>query len=164
MKFKKNKSKVICFYIIAFSVLSLFLWMIIELLVKDKDKTKFFVFEMIFLVASIIMSIKALISELKQTVNLNGNNIKCENFFVAGNLADATFEYNQIKSIQLKRSLFSVCLVIKVEGSENFPVVLNNQFENYTKLWQVICDGCKSQNPNAYIDCKIWDFLNKFSK
>ena len=161
MEFRKNKSKVICFYIIALAVLSFFLWMIIELLVKDKDKI---VFEVIWLVASIIMSIKALISELKQTVILNGNNIRCENFFVSGNLANATIEYNQIKSIQLKRSLFSVCLVIKVEGSEKFPVVLNNQFEDYIKLWQVICDGCKSWNPNAHIDCKIWDFLNKHSK
>lgn len=164
MEFRKNKSKVIRFNIIAFIILGFILWMILELFIKSEDKTMFFVLGMLCLVASVIMNIKSMIGELYQTVILNESNIKCENFFVAGNLANATFEYNQIKSIRMKRNLFYSCLIIKVEGSENFPVVLNNQFENYIKLWQVICDRCKSQNPNAHIDCKIWLFLNKHFK
>ncbi len=163
MEFRKNKFKVIRFYIIAFIVISLVLWVALELFIKDKNITMFFVFGEIALVASIIMNVKALIGELNQTVMLSENNVKCTSFFVAGNLANATFEYNQIKLIQMKRTLFSRCLVIKVKGSEKVPIVLNNQFEDHVKLWQIICDGCKNKNADAYIDSKIYDYLDKHS-
>lgn len=163
MEFKKNKSKVICFYIGAFIVISFILWAALDLFVKDKNVILFFVLGEIALIASVIMNAKALVGELNQTVILNEEKVECKSFFVAGNLANATFEYNQIKTIQMKRTLFSRCLIIKVKDSENIPVVLNNQFENHMKLWRTICDGCKSQNPNINMDSKIYDYLNKHS-
>ena len=161
MEFRKNKLKVIRFYIIAFAVISIALWVIIELSVENKNVGMFFLFGEFVLLASILMNKNALIGELKQAITLNENKVECKNFFVAGNLANATFEYNQINSIQMKRTFFSCHLIIKVKGSENVPVVLNNQFEDYIKLWRTVCDECKRQNFDAYIDSKIYDYLNK---
>lgn len=163
MVFKKDKFKVILFNTIGFIVISFILWAVLELFVKDKNVILFFILGEIALIASFIMNANALVGELNQTVILNEEKVECKSFFVAGNLANATFEYNQIKSIQMKRTMFSRCLIIKVKDSENIPVVLNNQFENHMKLWRTICDGCKSQNPDTYIDSKIYDYLNKHS-
>lgn len=155
MEFKKNKFKVIRFYIVAFVAISFALWVILKLLFDDRDAKNFFVFGEIMLIASPIMFHKALIGELNQSVALNDNKIECKTFFIKGSLANASFEYSQIKSVELKRILFSHHLIIKVKGSENAPVVLNNQFEDYLVLWKNICDKCREQNPEAYIDAKI---------
>ncbi len=154
MKFKKNKFKVIMFYIIAFVAISFTLWGILKLFFDDRDSKMFFVFGEIMLIASPIMFHKAFIGELNQSVTLSDNKIECNNFFVKGSLTNASFEYSQIKSIELKRTLFSRHLIIKVEGSENAPIVLNNQFENYSVLWKNICDKCREQNPDALIAVK----------
>ena len=154
MEFKKNRFKVIMFYIIAFAAISFALWGILKLFFDDRDAKKFFVFGEIILIASPLMFAKAFIGELNQTVTLNDNKIECKDFFIKGNLANASVEYSQIKSVELKRNLFSRHLIIKVEGSENTPIVLNNQFENYSVLWKNICDKCREQNPHALIDEK----------
>ncbi len=154
MEFKKNRFKVIMFYIIAFAAISFALWGILKLFFDDRDAKKFFVFGEIILIASPLMFAKAFIGELNQTVTLNDNKIECKDFFIKGNLANASVEYSQIKSVELKRNLFSRHLIIKVEGSENAPIVLNNQFENYSVLWKNICDKCREQNPHALIDEK----------
>ena len=155
MEFKKNKFKVIIFYIIFFLAISFALWAILKLFFDDRNAKIFFVFGEILLIASPLISAKAFIGELNQTVTLNDNKIECKNFFVKGTLANASFEYNQIKSVELKQSLFSRHLIIKVKGSEKAPVVLNNQFKNYSVLWKNICDKCREQNPDALIDAKI---------
>lgn len=165
MEFKKNKFKVIQFYIVALVVISVVLWALLSLLIDSRNIViMFFAFGELVLFASIIMNKNAIVGELCQSITLNEKNVKCKNFFVAGSLANATFEYNQIKSIQMRRTLFSRCLVIKVKGSENIPVVLNNQFKDYMKLWRTVCDGCKSQNSDTYIDSKTYDYLYKCSQ
>ncbi len=164
IKFKKNRFKVIRFYIVAFFAINIVLWAILELFVKDESVTMFFVFGEIVLFSSVIMNKNALLGELNQTVILNDNKIECKSFFVSGDLADATFEYDQIKSIQMKRTLFSRHLIIKVKGSEAAPVVLNNQFKDYLKLWVIIGDSCMKLNPEIYIDSKTYDYLQSIKK
>lgn len=140
MKFKKKKFKVIRFYLLAFAVVSFALWGILKLFFDSNDAKMFFILGEVVLVASPIMFHKALVGELNQTVELNDNKIECKNFFVKGCLANASFEYSQIESVEMKRTLFSYHLMIKVKGSENTPIVLNNHFEDYSTLWKNICD------------------------
>lgn len=148
MEYRKNKAKVLLFYLVFYIVTSALIYTVSYFLGGDLGLQVLIVSEGLLLLSPIMFK-NALFSEINQSVMLVDDKIECKNFYISGNLADCSFDFSQIASVEIKNSLFSRCMVIRVNGDKKHPVVLNNQFENYSELWAKIIDNCKKQNPDA---------------
>ena len=148
MEYRKNKAKVVLFILVYYIVATVLVCTVSYFLGGDLGLRVFIVSEGSLLLHPIMFK-NALFSEINQSVMLVDDKIECKNFYISGNLADCSFDFSQIASIEIKNSLFSRYMVIRVNGDEKRPVVLNNQFENYSELWAKIIDNCKEQNPDA---------------
>lgn len=147
MKFVKKKPKIIAYYAAVYLLIaaavaflfrtSLYMQMIAELIVA----VPFLIF------------IRLVICEINQTVTVGENSIECKNFIINGHPADAVISYDIVSKIEIKRvplKPFSKCLCLSLDGDK--PVIINDDYGDYSNLWKMICDNCRAVDPNLLID------------
>lgn len=155
MKFRKNKPKLIIYYFTVFLLLAV-LVAIIGALAFDKDTVIRIVIMELVSVVSIFPFIKLGVAEVNQTVELEEAELVCTNFIINGNIVNGKIDYKLIESITLKNVLlkpFSKCLFIKLKNEK--PFALTDDYINSKELWASLCQKCKENNPDVFIDERI---------
>lgn len=155
MKFYKNKVKAILYYCVTYLLLAV-LVAIIFALVFDNNTVQRIVITELILAVSIFPFIKMHIAEVNQTIELGEEGFVCKNFIINGTVADGKIDYKSIESITLKNVLlkpFSHCLYVKLKNEK--PFAITDDYINYKELWVSLCQKCKENNPNVFVDESI---------
>lgn len=103
--------------------------------------------------ALFLIFLRFVICETNQTVTVGENSIECKNFIINGHPADAVISYDIVSKIEIKRvplKPFSKCLCLLLDGDK--PVIINDDYGDYSNLWKMICDNCRAVDPNLLID------------
>lgn len=160
MKFVKNKSKVVLYYLFLYLFISSTIALISICFFKS-NALILIAFSEIVLLITIIAFFHLHVAECKQTVEVLEDVIVCENFIIQGKISKAKINYQKIERITLKRDLlkpwtFYLCVYI----SGDRPFILNDDYVNYVELWRLLCSKCKSKNCKVFIDSRIWEKVN----
>lgn len=161
MEFVKKKSKIIAYYTITYLLISIMLPAFFILILKNHTIYISLISEAILLVF-ILSFLKLHIMEINQTVKVGNESIECKNYIINGRPADATISYLLIEKIEIKHiplKPFSKCLCLSLSNDK--PVIVNDDFKDYLRLWFMICNNCKSYNTNVCIDEKIFQYIKK---
>lgn len=161
MKFHKNKAKVILYYCIIY-LIALIAVGFFAAMVFDENKTPYIIIAEISAIGLTLPLIKLFVAEIKQTVEVNENEIICENFIISGNVANGKIDYKFIESVTLKRTFlkpFSRYLFVKLKNDK--PFTISDDYINYQELWNTFCNKCKVANFDTYIDEKIFKYIKR---
>lgn len=132
MLFKKNKNKVLLFYLICYIFLSLIISLLsfISIIVM--------VIFQLFLLLVIFLYSKLFIAEINQTVQFGDGTLVCKNFVINGGIANAEIPYEKIERIEFKKRYVSVV----VSGEKPFGIT--NDYIDYHLLCETLCEKCKA--------------------
>ena len=114
----------------------------------------------LFVSAPFLIFIRLIICEINQTVTVGKKAIECKNFIINGYPADAVISYDIVSKIETKRvplKPFSKCLCLSLDGDK--PAIINDDYADYPKLWKMVCDNCRTVDPNLLIDRRTEEWL-----
>lgn len=131
MKFIKNKRKIVLFYIIFYLLLSLLLALLssISFIVMITGE--------LLLAGLIFVFLRLHIAEVRQTVEIGDETLKCKSFVINGAVADAEIPYEKIEKIEVKRKY----LLVYVSGEK--PFAIRDNYINYPDLCKALFEKCK---------------------
>ncbi len=131
MKFIKNKRKIVLFYIIFYLLLSLLpaLFSLISVAIMLVSE--------LFLVVLIFAFLRLHIAEVRQTLEIGDETLKCKSFIVNGAVADAEISYEKIEKIEVKRKY----LLVYVSGEK--PFAIRDNYIGYPDLCKALFQKCK---------------------
>lgn len=125
-----------------------------------------FAYRSVFLVLLLIISIPFVISVYKRKIILKDEIIHFISFFdsiyTSRKERDFSVKYVDIKSIELKKVFIpqKASLKIKVKNRSKLIFIEFNMV-NHKELFEDLCYRVKQQNPDAYIDKRIYQYIER---
>ena len=132
MLFKKNKKKVVLFYLLCYIALFLLVSLLSFISVVVMIVLQLFLLLIIFLYSKIF------IAEIKQTVQFGEETLICKNFVINGGIANAEIPYEKIEKIEVRRKY----LIVYVHGEKTFAI--RDDYINYPDLCKALFEKCKN--------------------
>ena len=131
MIFIKNKRKIILSYIILYLLMSLVLALFSLISVAIMLASE------LLLAGLIFVFLRLHIAEVRQTVEIGDETLKCKSFVINGAVADAEIPYEKIEKIEVKRKY----LLVYVSGEK--PFAIRDNYINYPDLCKALFQKCK---------------------
>ena len=131
MIFIKNKRKIILSYIILYLLMSLVLALFSLISVAIMLASE------LLLAGLIFVFLRLHIAEVRQTVEIGDETLKCKSFVINGAVADAEIPYEKIEKIEFKRKY----LLVYVSGEK--PFAIRDNYINYPDLCKALFQKCK---------------------
>ena len=127
----KNKRQIILSYIILYLLMSLVLALFSLISVAIMLASE------LLLAGLIFVFLRLHIAEVRQTVEIGDETLKCKSFVINGAVADAEIPYEKIEKIEVKRKY----LLVYVSGEK--PFAIRDNYINYPDLCKALFQKCK---------------------
>lgn len=155
--YKYNKCS---FFIQLFSVISLIL---VLLFLEYKFNYARFFNRAIFLVLFLVICIPFAVSVFKRKIVIGDEAVVFISFFDSAYTSKSkrnfTVNYADIKSIEIKKPSIPKLISLKVMvKNRSKAIYIEYNFKNHKELYKELCDSVKSNNPEAFIDKRIYSY------
>ena len=157
---KTYKYSKLSFFVQLFSILALIAAL---LFLEYKYNYARFLNRTIFLALFLVICIPFAVSVFNRKIIIKDEDAVFISFFNSAYTSKAernfAIKYTDIKSIEIKKSFIPQLMSLKLTAKNRSKAVfIEYNFKNHKELYKDLCDSVKSNNPEAFIDEKIYSY------